>query len=369
MNVAVLYGGRSSEHEVSLVSAAGVLRELSTLPGYQVVPIGITRDGGWYRQDQAVQLTRARGGHGLTVDTEQPRVVVIPGTGLAEQAGRAAPIAIDCVFPVLHGSYGEDGTVQGLLEMANLPYVGSGVVGSSVGMDKIRSKKLWQERGLPIVPYLSVRYDEADTPEIAVLAADTVTRIEAAFGFPVFVKPNAAGSSVGVSRVTGPDQLAAALTRAVVTDSTVLIEEALPVREIETAVLGDVTVRSFPPGEVIPTHEFYDYAAKYEDPEGASLTIPADISEAASAEIQRMSREAFTAIDGSGLARVDCFLHKEDGSVYLNEINTIPGFTPISMYPKMVEAGGVPYGELLQELIAIGRSRAAVQRRRDYAAR
>ena len=369
MNIAILYGGRSSEHEVSLVSAAGVLRELSALPDYNVVPIGITRDGGWYRQDPAAQLSRAESGHGLSVDTEQPRVVVIPGEGLAAHHESARSIAIDCVFPVLHGSYGEDGTVQGLLEMANLPYVGSGVVGSSVGMDKIRSKKLWQERGLPIVPYLAVRHDETAALKLTDLAAETAARIEAAFGFPVFVKPNAAGSSVGVSRVTGPDQLETALARAVVTDPMVLIEQALPVRELETAVLGDVRVRSFPPGEVIPTHEFYDYAAKYEDPDGARLSIPADIPETTSAEIQRISREAFTAIDGSGLARVDCFLHKEDGSVYLNEINTIPGFTPISMYPKMVEAGGVPYGDLLQELIAIARSRATAQRRRDYAAR
>ncbi|MFW5795948.1 MAG: D-alanine--D-alanine ligase family protein [Alkalispirochaeta sp.] len=367
MTIALLYGGRSSEHEVSLVSAAAVLRELSRDDRYEVVPIGITRKGIWYRQNCGRQRERAAAGEALMIETAASRVVVLPGAGLAELSRPDAPIDIDCVFPVLHGSYGEDGTVQGLLEMADLPYVGAGVVGSSVGMDKVRSKQLWSERGLPIVPYLTAREDRRVS--LGELTTSVTARIEEAFGYPVFVKPNAAGSSVGVSRVTRPEALPEALRRVFVVDQVALIEQALPVREIETAVLGNDQVRSFPPGEVIPTHEFYDYAAKYEDPDGARLVIPAEIPPDRGEEIQRIAREAFLAIDGAGFARVDCFLHRETGEVYLNEINTIPGFTPISMYPKMVEAGGVPYGALLEELITLAQTRAAARKRRDYAAR
>lgn len=365
-SIALLYGGRSSEHEVSVVSAAGVLRALSSIGEYTIVPIGIARDGRWYLQSFEEQHDRASQGSSLSVDTNRPSVVTVPADGFF-QDGRETPLSIDCVFPVLHGSFGEDGTMQGLLEIAGVPYVGSGVVGSSVGMDKVRSKRLWDTHGLPIVPYVTHRVRHDDPLEAAV---HEITRaIESTFGFPVFVKPNAAGSSVGVSRVTSADELSRAVQRARGVDPLLLIEEALPVREIETAVIGNETVRSFPPGEVIPSHEFYDYEAKYEDPEGARLQIPADLPAETAEEIQRVSRVAFQAVDGAGFARVDCFVHKESGAVYVNEINTIPGFTPISMFPKMVEAGGISYGELLVELISLAEQRATEQGYRDFGAR
>jgi D-alanine-D-alanine ligase len=367
MNLVLLYGGRSSEHEVSLVSAAGVLKELASLPDYNVIPLGITRTGIWHIQDREFQLGRARSGEGLTVDTTGPAVLVLPGRGISLDSAAKTPLEVDCVFPVLHGSFGEDGTLQGLLEMANLPYVGSGVVGSSVGMDKIRSKQLWHHLGIPIVPYIGVRRRPDRT--ISSQGDEVATAIDGAFGFPVFVKPNAAGSSVGVTKVTKPQDLPTALERAFAVDSTVLVEQAMMVREIETAVLGNDDVRSFPPGEVIPTHEFYDYAAKYEDPDGARLAVPAELSPGESEEIQRVAREAFRAVDGAGFARVDCFLDSRDGNIYVNEINTIPGFTPISMYPKMVQAGGLSYVDLLQELIGLALDRADAQRARNYAAR
>ncbi len=367
MNLILLYGGRSSEHEVSLVSAAGVLKELSTVSDYNLIPVGITRAGIWHMQDVATQLARARNDDGLSVDTSGPLVLVLPGKGVSIDRAATTPLEVDCVFPVLHGSFGEDGTLQGLLEMADLPYVGSGVVGSSVGMDKIRSKQLWHHLGIPIVPYIGIRRQ----PDLTVQtqAHELETRIFKAFGFPVFVKPNAAGSSVGVTKVNKPEDLTTALERAFSVDSTVLVEQAMKVREIETAVLGNDEVRSFPPGEVIPTHEFYDYAAKYEDPDGARLAVPADLKPEESEEIQRVAREAFQAVDGAGFARVDCFLDPQNGNVYVNEINTIPGFTPISMYPKMVQAGGLSYANLLQELIALAMNRAGTQKKRNFSAR
>ena len=369
MTIALIYGGKSSEHEVSLVSAAGVLLQLMALPGYDVLLIGVTRSGLWFQQDLALQAKHAHSTGSLTVDTSTPAVVVLPGKGIAAAGTSLTPLQTDCVFPVLHGSFGEDGTVQGLLEMAGLPYVGSGVVGSSVGMDKIRSKQLWDHAGIPIVPYIGL-YRTADTP-IRTQAQETAGRISDTFGFPVFVKPNAAGSSVGISRVADPLKLAAALERAFTVDSVVLIEQAINAREIETAVLGNPgsTVRAFPPGEVIPTHEFYDYTAKYEDPDGARLAVPADLTEDQSREIQRLAVNAFIAVDGAGFARVDCFLNREGGTVFVNEINTIPGFTPISMYPKMVQNGGMSYGELLQELIRLGMERGQSKTNMDFSAR
>ncbi|MFW5827480.1 MAG: D-alanine--D-alanine ligase family protein [Alkalispirochaeta sp.] len=368
MRVALLYGGRSAEHEVSLSSAAGVLRALMSHPEMAVELIGLARNGTWYYQDFDAQLQRAQADSPLTIaERRDHRVVVLPGDGLAVRGGKALPV--DCVVPILHGSFGEDGTLQGLLEMAGLPYVGSGVVGSAVGMDKMRSKQLWQDHGLPVVPYLHVA--ESDLPEgsdVQHLSRVIAERLE----FPVFVKPNAAGSSVGISRVTGPEDLAAALQRAFRVDRVALIEQALSVREIETAVLGNDSPRAFPPGEVIPSHEFYDYDAKYEDPDGARLVIPADIPQELAEEIKELSVAAFRAIDGAGLSRVDCFIvTASDGSheIYVNEINTIPGFTPISMYPKMVEAGGISYAELVIHLIELAIERFRRREARDFLAR
>lgn len=354
MTVALLYGGQSSEHEVSLVSAAGVLRAIDSRGDYDVVLIGITKEGRWFRQDTDQQRAAVAAGKALSVENDTDEVVVVPGRGLAVTPAPSTILPISCAFPVLHGSFGEDGTLQGLLEMAHIPYVGSGVVGSSVGMDKLRSKQLWEHHGLPVVPYFSVRISATDAPHGHTAIVD---RIESSFGFPVFVKPNAAGSSVGVSKVHNRDELDEAIRLATAIDPVILVEEAMPVREIETSVLGTAEIRSFPPGEVIPNHEFYDYNAKYEDPDGARLVIPAEIDTAIAEEIQRVAVAAFRAVDGAGFARVDCFLHRETSAIYLNEINTIPGFTPISMYPKMVEAGGVPYRDLVGLLIELALQR------------
>ncbi len=359
MTVLLLFGGRSTEHEVSLVSAAGVFRELNRLKDIQVILVGITREGHWYRQDPDRQEEFAREQGTLVLEAAPNRaVVVVPGRGIAPVRGK--PFALDCVFPVLHGTYGEDGTIQGLLEIAGLPYVGSGVTGSAVGMDKLRAKQLWERNDLPVIPYIAVRQDRED---------ETDQLIRNSFGYPVFVKPNAAGSSVGISRVADARKLPEALHRALTVDDTVLVEAAYPVREIETSVLGNESPRTFPPGEVIPNHEFYDYDAKYTDPEGARLVIPAELPEDVSWEIREICARAFLAVDGAGLARVDCFLHTVTGAVYLNEINTIPGFTPISMYPKMVEAGGMTYGELLRELLNLAMERASAGAERDFHAR
>ncbi|TVR73883.1 MAG: D-alanine--D-alanine ligase [Spirochaetaceae bacterium] len=359
MNVVLLYGGRSAEHEVSLVSAAGILPELARMPEMEVLLIGITRGGLWYRQDRSDQLDNARHKGALSIEANpESALVVVPGRGIALAGGSV--LEADCVFPVLHGTYGEDGTIQGLLETAHLPYVGSGVTGSSVGMDKLRAKQLWERNGLPVVPYVAVRDNNP-------VLADEMIR--ARFGYPVFVKPNAAGSSIGISRVEDAPSLAAAIARALTVDGTVLIEKAFPIREIETSLLGNRAPRTFPPGEVIPRHQFYDYDAKYTDPEGARLVIPADLDAGTVGKIQEICAAAFEAVDAAGLARVDCFLNTDTGAVYLNEINTIPGFTPISMYPKMVEYGGVSYGDLLRELIRLALERSSERTRRDYHAR
>ena len=368
MTIALLYGGRSTEHEVSLSSAAGVLKALVALPDTEVELIGLDRDGVWYHQTFDRQLDRARSDRALEIETgDERRAVVLPAAGLALRGGRA--LSVDCVLPILHGSYGEDGTLQGLLEMAGLPYVGSGVVGSAVGMDKMRAKQLWQDQGLPVVPYVHVQSWEIGD-ESARDHLDGV--IHDRLGYPVFVKPNAAGSSVGITRVESSEGLFPALMRAFAIDRVALVEQALPVREIETAVLGNDDPIAFPPGEVIPSHQFYDYDAKYEDPEGARLEIPAAISPAVADDVRDLAVAAFRAIDAAGFARVDCFVvERPDGPVelYLNEINTIPGFTPISMYPKMVEAGGISYQDLLKRLIELGIERYRDRENRDFRAR
>jgi D-alanine-D-alanine ligase len=261
--------------------------------------------------------------------------------------------AIDVVFPVLHGPYGEDGTVQGLLELANVPYVGAGVLGSAVGMDKAVMKTLFIAAGLPVAPYRVVL-----RPEWSRRAESLAEEIARDLHFPVFVKPANLGSSVGISKVHGRDELGPALNRAIEFDRKVVVEAAVPdAREIECAVLGNDDPQASIPGEIIPLREFYDYEAKYLDANGSRLEIPASVSEADAAEIRRMAIAAFRACDLSGLARVDFLMDRETGSIYLNEVNTLPGFTTISMYPKLWEATGVAYPDLLDRLIALAMER------------
>lgn len=356
MTIALLYGGRTREHEVSRVSASGILRELDAIDDVSVSPIGIDRGGTWYLQELESRRTEAGAGGALSIESDPARAVMLaPAGGLRLADGNV--LAVDCAFPIVHGETGEDGVLQGALETAGVPYIGSGVGGSAVGIDKLRSKRLWEQAGLPVVPYLLV--DRSDEPDFTVLTRNADRAILENFGYPVFIKPNTAGSSVGTSRVNKPEALRNALESALEFDRVVLVEQALSVREIETSILGNAQARAFPPGEVIPTHEFYDYDAKYEDPNGADLRIPADIPPDTARTIEQMCLAAYHAVGASGMARVDCFIEREGSAIYLNEINTLPGFTPISMYPKMVERGGVPYRDLLMELVRLGIERSA----------
>jgi len=349
VRVGVLYGGRSGEHEVSVVSAASVFRHLDR-SRYDPVPIRIARDGRWVLG--AVEPTALS-----AADVREE-----PAGGALQPAEPTAAVTggIDVVFPVLHGTYGEDGTVQGLLELADVPYVGSGVLGSAVAMDKALAKTVLAAHDLPVVPWITVRDGEGSTPAEALAA-----RVASELGFPAFVKPANLGSSVGVSKVATPDGLAAALALAFEFDPKVLVEAAVPrAREIECAVLGNETPEASLPGEIVVTHAdgFYSYDAKYLDPDGATTHVPAALSADTTARVQSLSVRAFQALELSGMARVDFFLD-EQGALYLNEVNTIPGFTAISMYPKMWEASGVPYAALLDRLLQLAIDRHARRRR------
>ncbi len=339
--VGLLYGGKSGEHEVSQRSAASVLARLDPAR-YEVVLIGIDLDGVWHLQEETSLRSLPGQGDCLEVSRTEPPVAVLPGLGLWRGGG---PIPLDIVFPVLHGSFGEDGTVQGLLELAGLPYVGAGVLGSALAMDKEKAKQVWRQAGLPVVDFLTLR---DRSPASLRTAAQ-------AFGFPLFVKPAAAGSSVGIHRVERPEELDGALADAFRYSTKVLVEPAVDAREIECAVLGNGEPTAFAPGEVIPrNHAFYDYEAKYLDPDGAALVIPARLDPPAREEVRRLAVEACRAVEVCGMARVDFFLEKRTGRLFLNEINTLPGFTSISMYPKMCEAAGIPYPRLLDRLIELG---------------
>jgi D-alanine-D-alanine ligase len=349
--VCILYGGRSGEYEVSCRSAASVAGNLDPRR-YRQVLIGIDKNGRWHLQRKA-RFRRASYGQSLEVVPASKPVSVVPGQGLAQDC---QPIPADVVFPVLHGTFGEDGTVQGLLETADLPYVGAGVLGSSLAMDKEKSKEIWRQSGLPVVDFLVVR-DSSEKSAAAVLK-----RLQ----LPLFVKPATAGSSVGISKVHSEEQLRPAIAEALGFDVKAMVEGAVDAREIECAVLGNESPEAFAPGEILPNHEFYSYEAKYIDPAGATLELPADLPEKTSREIRRLAVAAFRAVECSGMARVDFFLERGSGRILLNEINTIPGFTNISMYPKMCEASGLPYPKLLDRLIRLALERHRRRRSLRY---
>ncbi len=344
ITVCILFGGRSGEHEVSCRSAASVARNLDS-DRYRQVLIGIDKGGRWHLQQDA-RFQTASYGERLEVAPAVENVTVEPAVGLAVAS---RPIPVDVVFPVLHGTFGEDGTVQGLLEVANLPYVGTGVLGSSLAMDKQKTKEIWKQRGLPVVDFVTVRDG----------SAPSISTIPKHFGFPLFVKPATAGSSVGITKVHTEEQLGPAIAEALRFDAKAMVEPAVDAREIECAVLGNETVEAFEPGEILPSHEFYSYEAKYVDPEGAELKLPAELPEKLSEEVRRLAMAAFQAVECSGMARVDFFLEKKNNRILLNEINTIPGFTNISMYPKMCEASGLAYPKLLDRLIELALDRHA----------
>ncbi len=366
--VAVLFGGRSAEHEISILSARFVVESLDR-DAFEPVLIGITKDGRWMREAEAnllgqsrdprlVRLNGASGREGILDARDAVRLPAHPSPTDIEIVGdHGAPEAIDIVFPVLHGPMGEDGTLQGLLRLAEVPFVGSGVLGSAVGMDKDVMKRLFREAGLPIVPHRTVRRRDV------VKDRDGVLRSLAAFaeGRALFIKPANLGSSVGVSKATSADELERAVDFALEFDDKIIVEQGLDgVRELECAILGNDEPIASVVGEVVVSHKdgFYSYDAKYVDGDGSRTVIPAELDAADVETVQTLAKQAFQVLECDGLARVD-FFRGADGTVYLNEVNTMPGFTAISMYPKLFEASGVHAGELVRRLIELGFERAA----------
>ena len=364
LRVGVIYGGRSGEHEVSLASAAAVFQHLDP-ERYDAIPIRINKDGRWVLPSAAPRLTSAAeviraltsgGGSDAKVEDERDaQLVPRPGGTDGERGSRnelVAGVGLDVVFPALHGPYGEDGSVQGLLELANVPYVGAGVLASAVGMDKAAMKLVFAAKGLPICNYEVVLKHEWKKNEHSVLNT-VVSRL----GFPVFVKPANLGSSVGISKARHAVELRAAIALAAEFDRKVIVEAAVPnAREIECSVLGNVEPEASVAGEIVPSREFYDYESKYID-DGSVPLIPAPLSEAQAADVRALSIAAFKAIDGAGMARVDFLLARDSGVLYLNEVNTIPGFTTIGMYAKLWAASGLDFPRLVDRLIALALER------------
>jgi len=346
LRVAVIYGGRSGEHEISLQSAASVIRNLDR-NRFDVVPISIDKKGRWHLNDVSL-ITDTKA---LPVFENTPQFV-LPAYPAIQ--GNEAPI--DVVFPVMHGPLCEDGSIQGLFELASLAYVGAGVLGSAVGMDKDVAKRLARDAGIPIVPYL------APKKEVWTRNPEAIAKqVEKELGYPCFVKPANLGSSVGVHKVKKAADLQAALKDSFQYDTKVLIEKAINAREIEVAILENPDP-GLPPlastaGEITPTHEFYSYESKYLDENGAHLKIPAGLTPEQMKTVQTLAQRTFVTLEGEGLARVDFFLDKDTGDFYLNEVNTMPGFTSISMYPKMWEASGISYSQLLSKLIDLAVAR------------
>ncbi len=378
LRIGIIYGGRSGEHEVSLASAASVFQNLDS-DRYEAIAIRIEKDGRWTLPTEAPRTMRAADviaaahleagpdagrtmpDHGLREahliaypGAETLLTMARPGPGSGRSEIAVSGLALDVVFPVLHGPYGEDGTVQGLLELANVPYVGAGVLASAVGMDKAAMKLVFAAKGLPICDYEVVLKREWLRDEHRVLQT-IVTRL----GFPLFVKPANLGSSVGISKARHSAELRTAIALAAQFDRKIVVEAAVPhAREIEVAVLGNDDPQASVPGEIIPSGEFYDYEAKYVS-DNSRTVIPAEIDAARAEEVRALAIAAFKAIDGAGMARVDFLLGGDSQVLYLNEVNTIPGFTTISMYSKMWDASGVPYAQLIDRLIALAIERHA----------
>jgi D-alanine-D-alanine ligase len=374
LRVGVIYGGRSGEHEVSVASAASIMKHLDR-SRYEPVPIRIEKDGRWTLADKAPTVIKAadvieharvqaarparpgREAHLVAHPSDETVLTIERGDAKAVAEGTSAVVTglgLDVIFPVLHGPYGEDGTVQGLLELANVAYVGAGVLGSAVGMDKAVMKQLFAAHGLPLARYIVTLRREWERN-----AAGVTGRVGRELGYPVFVKPANLGSSVGISKAKTDAELAAAIRLAAEFDRKIVIEAAVPnAREIECAVLGNDDPEASIAGEVIPSREFYDYESKYLD-EGSKLLIPAPLTDAQMAEVQRLAIAAFRAVDGAGMSRVDFLMDAASGALYLNEVNTIPGFTTISMYPKLWAASGLSYSDLIDRLLALAIERHA----------
>ncbi|MEZ4519668.1 MAG: D-alanine--D-alanine ligase family protein [Chloroflexota bacterium] len=366
LRVGVIFGGRSGEHEVSLASAQSVISALNP-DKYEVIPVGITREGRWIAGDAMRALAEGdttTQAATLLPEPERPallqRDVAENNTDSQVVASRLSVITeLDVIFPVMHGPYGEDGTVQGLLELANIPYVGAGVVGSAVGMDKAIFKHVMTANRLPVLPWHLVMRADWQRDPAAVLDA-----IESELPYPVFTKPANLGSSVGISKCTNREELEAGLNEAARFDRRIVVEQGIhKARELEVAVLGNAEPEASIVGEVRPQRDFYDYVAKYLAQPGSEdeseLIIPARISDEMAGEVRQLAVQAYKAIDTAGLGRVDLLLDDATGKLFINEINTIPGFTTISMYPKLWEASGLPYAQLLDRLIELALERQA----------
>lgn len=350
--VAVVFGGRSAEHVVSLKSARAIMEAIDG-ERYAIIPVGISREGTWLAGERIWDLLWEQGDlsraprAALLTDPQQPGLLV-------EEPQRGSPwrfVELDLIFPVLHGPYGEDGTVQGLFELAGIPYVGSGVLASAAAMDKAVMKILFQQHDLPVGPYLYFYRRQWQKS-----AARRTEQICRELGFPCFVKPANLGSSIGISRVERAGELGPAVDEALRYDDKVIVEAALQGKEIECAVLGDLPPRASRPGEVIPCNRFYDYRAKYLD-DRSELVYPAALSPGLEQRVQELACRAFTAVEAGGLARVDFFVETESSAVFINEINTMPGFTSISMYPKLWEVSGIGYRELIGRLLELAERR------------
>jgi D-alanine-D-alanine ligase len=370
LRVGVIFGGRSGEHEVSLISAKGIMNAMDK-EKYVIIPIGITKEGRWLTSGDPMKLLQSPLAKGVGeqderspeqsegAEVEERGLVPTDRRDLVPGTREAGFPQVDVVFPVLHGPFGEDGTVQGLLELADIPYVGAGVLGSALGMDKIAMKAIFRSYGLPVVEHLALKRKDWERDPEAMMEL-----IEREIGYPCFIKPANLGSSVGVTKVHDRSELAPALSLAARYDRKMLAERAVNAREIEVSVLGNDDPIASVPGEIVPCREFYDYVAKYID-DRSKLIIPADLPPELTRRIQELAIAAFLAVDCAGMARVDFLLDKDTGELYIGELNTIPGFTPISMYPKLWEASGISYSELIDRLIQLALERYADKSRSE----
>ncbi|MBO4320356.1 MAG: D-alanine--D-alanine ligase [Treponema sp.] len=362
MNVVLIYGGRSGEHEISIISASSVARNISDK--HKIHLISISKDGKWYCEDDSLlsELKNNKDAMLSIHEDEAKRVSIIPGGGKdGAFVCNGKTIPCDIAFPVLHGTYGEDGTIQGLFEMADVPFVGCGVLASSSTMDKDTTKIIWNNAGLPVVPGVCItRADVNDSKRYDAKIKEAVEKLN----FPLFVKPCSAGSSDGASKAENEKELSFALMEAFEWDNKVLIEKAIAAREVECSVMGNsvtfdssneaTLIKAYGPGEIVPRHTFYDYDAKYNDPDGADLVIPAKLDADKISYIKETAKKAYMAVGALGLSRVDFFIDRDTGDIYLNEINTMPGFTSISMFPKLCGSEGVGFTELTEILFEEG---------------
>lgn len=358
MNIALIYGGRSGEHEISLISAASIARGIDKKN--TVTLIGITKDGTWFLQNESEynRICKDKDASFKIEESDENKIYVVPGGKNKAFRTKNGSLNIDVVFPALHGTYGEDGTIQGLLDMADIPYIGCSTMASALTMDKEKTKQILKSSEIPVVPYICIKRCDLNNSQ---RYDEIFQRCIDELGFPLFIKPCCAGSSNGANKAENEKEFSFYLMEAFTWDDKVLVEKSINAREIECSVTGNSTtanpnceaetVRAYIPGEILPTHTFYDFDAKYNDPDGAKLLIPADISTDLIETVRSTAVRAYKTLDCSGLSRIDFFIDRDTGELYLNEINTLPGFTSISMFPKMCEKAGLKFAELIKLLI------------------